>query len=257
MYSFRRLALLLALTLPASQAVLAESSDSSSSLDSNPIAQEQTQQPAAAPSATPSATQNQGELSVQARIRARREQRRAQAIHDTYSHRYEVFLGMDYLRFIPGPNKQRVTLYSWDTAVTRYYSERLGVTVDGRGYYGTPFVGLNLSGITRPAISQYDILVGPTYRFYMRPKFSIAGRVMGGTAHGNFSGDSNGFGTQVLGLYPDGWAYAINGGVLGEANVSPNLSLRLGGEYVATGFGSTQQNSRGFTFGFVYRLGKQ
>jgi hypothetical protein len=35
------------------------------------------------------------------------------------------------------------------------------------------------------------------------------------------------------------------------------MSLRLAPEYVATGFGSTVQNSFGFTGGFVFRFGKQ
>ena len=245
MYSFRRLALLLAFILPAAQVLLAQSSSSSS----NPATQDQTQQPTAA--------ENQGQVSVQARIRARREQRRAQAIHDTYSHLYEAFVGAGYLRFTPGPNLQRVTLYSWDTALTRYYGEKLGVAVDGRGYYGTAYVGLNSASITRPAISQYGVLAGPTYRFYLRPRYSLAGRAMGGVALGNFSSDTSGFGAVGLGLYPDSTTYAISASLLGEVNISPNLSLRLGPEYYGTGFGSTMQNSIGFNYGFVYRFGKQ
>jgi hypothetical protein len=168
-----------------------------------------------------------------------------------------VHVGLGYLRFTPGPNLQRVTYYAWDTEFTRYFSERLGVTADGRGYYGTPFVGLNFSSVTRPAVSTYMAMAGPTYRFYMQPKYSIAGRVMGGFAHGNFSGDTNGFGATALGLWPDGNTYAVNGGLIGEYNVSPGLGLRLAGEYVGTGFGSTMQNNFGFTAGLVYRFGKQ
>ncbi len=234
---------MLALVLPAAPFVISQESSSA------PAAQGQT------PQATPAETQ--GQLSVQARIRARREQRRAQAIKDTYGHLYEAFVGGGYLRFTPGPSLQKVTLYSWDTALTRYYNERLGVTVDGRGYYGTPYVGLNSANITRPAISMYGVLGGPTYRFYMRPRYSISGRVLGGVAFGNFSGDTNGFPPASLGLYPDSTTYAIDGGVVGEANVSPNLALRLSGDYYGTGFGSTMQNSVGFTYGFVYRFGKQ
>jgi hypothetical protein len=100
-------------------------------------------------------------------------------------------------------------------------------------------------------------MAGPTYRFYMQPKYSIAGRVLGGYAHGNFSSDTNGFGAKALGLWPDGDTYALSAGLLGEYNVSPGLGLRLGGEYVGTGFGSTMQNGFGFTAGFVYRFGKQ
>ncbi len=167
MYFFRRFIILLALSAPALQVLEAQDSTSSSAQPG----QEQTQQPA-------TAGETQGQLSVQARIRARREQRRAQAIHDTYSHLYEAFVGAGYLRFTPGPKLQRVTLYSWNLGVTRYYGERLGATVEGRGYYGTPFVYPNVNGgssLTKPAISQYDVMGGPTYRFYLRPSAFICG----------------------------------------------------------------------------------
>jgi hypothetical protein len=129
--------------------------------------------------------------------------------------------------------------------------------VDGRGYYGTAYVGLNPSAITRPAISQYGVLAGPTYRFYMRPRYSIAAHALGGVAISNFSGDTSGFSPASLGLYPDSTTYAIDGGIIGEVNVTPNLSLRLAGDYYGTGFGSSFQSSPGFTYGFVYRFGKQ
>jgi hypothetical protein len=252
MRSFHRLALLLALLLPAAHAVQAQSSSSNPPTPATGQDQAQPQQPETAQ-----------QLSVQARIRARREQRRALAIHDAYSHRFDMFADMGYLRFKPGPSPtQRLTFYAWETGITRYYGERLGINVVGRGYYGTAYVGLNFSNITRPSISQYDVLAGPTYRFYLQPKYSISGRVMGGFSHGNFSGDTNGFGSicppgQSCRLFPDSSTYAISGSVLGEYNVAPNLALRLGPEYFATGYGSTMQNSLGFTGGIVYRFGKQ
>jgi len=240
MVAIRRIALTLALAVPALPATWAQETSSSSAA---PAAQTQPAEP--------------GSQSVQARIRARREQRQQQAIHDTYGHPYEVFVGGGYLRFKPGPNLQKVTMYSWDVAVTRYFDQKLGVTADARGYYGTPFVGLNDFSITRPAISTYGFLVGPTYRLYKRPKYSVSARALGGVAVGNFSGDTNGFKPSTLGLYDDSNTYAISGGVVGEANISPNLSLRLSGDYYGTGFGSDLQNSVGFTYGFVYRFGKQ
>jgi hypothetical protein len=246
MFSFRRSAGVLAVLSLLTYGALAQSTDSSSSTP----AQEQPQAPAAAPS-------QQGSQTVQARIRARRQARRAQAIHDAYSHLYEVFVGGGYQRFTPGPALQRTTMYSWDVAVTRFWSEKLGLAVDVRGNYGTAFVGLNQTSVTRPAISHYDFLVGPTYRFRMRPKYSIAGSVKGGVAMSNFSSDTNKFGTAALGLYPDGTTYAINASVIGEANITPSFSLRLAPDYMATGFGSTLQNDFGFTYGFVYRFGKQ
>ena len=197
------------------------------------------------------------QMSVQARIRARREQRRAAAMHDVYSHKYELFADVGYLRFQPGTYLQRLTYYAWDTGGTRYFNERLGLTLDGRGYYGTAYVGLNPTNVTRPSISQYDGMAGPTYRFFLRPKFSLAARVVGGVAYGNFSADTNGFGAKTLGLYPDGYTFAANGSVIGEYNFAPNIGFKLAPEFHATGFGSSFQKSVGFTGGIVYRFGKQ
>jgi hypothetical protein len=253
MSSFRRLALLLALGLPATPVLFAQSSSSSS----NPTTPDQGQ------AQQPAGEQTPQQMSVQARIRARREQRRATAIHDSYAHLYDAYATMGYLRFKPGPDLQKLTFYAWDTGVTRYLNDRLGVTVDGRGYYGTAYVGLNFSAITRPAVSTYTAMVGPTYRFYMQPRYAISGRVLGGYAHGNFTGDTNGFGTIVAPnatkglLYPDGGTYAASVSVLGELNLTPNVALRLAPEYFVTGFGSSTQNSLGFTGGLVYRFGKQ
>jgi hypothetical protein len=246
MRSFRRLALLLALLIPATHALLGQSSSS------NPPT------PDPAPSQAQPAQETAPQLSVQARIRARREQRRAAAIHDVYSLRYELFTNIGYLRFRPGPSPmQRLTYYAWDTGGTRYSNERLGITVDGRGYFGTAYVGLNYTNDTRYAISQYDLLAGPTYRFYLQPKYSIALRGLAGYAYGNFSGDTNGFAPASLGLYPDASTFAASATIIGEVNLTPNIGFRLAPEYFFSGFGSSLQASRGFTGGIVYRFGKR
>ena len=241
MSSFRSLALVLALGLPGAHIALAQSSSSSS----NP-----------APQTTP-APKDQIEQSVQARIRARREARRAQAIHDIYSHLFEPYAGMGYMRFVPGPGLQRTTMYAWDTGLTRFYNERLGATIDIRGNYGTTFVGVNPYSVTKPSIAVYSVQGGPTYRFYLQPKYSLGLRATAGYAHGNFSGDTNGFGGQLLGLYSDGGTFAANTAFVAEYNVSPGLGVRLAPEYNFNGFGSKLEASRGFTFGFVFRFGKQ
>jgi hypothetical protein len=210
---------------------------------------------------TSSGQETAGQISVQERIRQRREQRRATAIHDAYDHLFESYAGMGYLRFQPGAHLQRTTFYGWNTGLTRYYGERFGVDVDARGYYGIAYTG-EIQGVsnatnTRPKISEYNVLAGPTYRFYVQPKYSISGRVLGGFALGNFSGDTNGFGSTSFGIWPDAMTFAAAGSVMGQYNWSPGLSLRLTGEDFATGFGSTVQNSFGFTAGLVYRFGRQ
>jgi opacity protein-like surface antigen len=253
MSSSRRLALLLALSFAAVPAALAESSSSSS----NPAA--------AGPEAAQDQAQagpTQGQLSVQARIRARRAQRRAAAIHENYDHRYEAYTGMGYLRFTPGSKLERAHQYAWTVGMTRYFDERLGVNVEGRGYYATAYVGglnnISDNAITNAAISEYTALAGPTYRFYLQPKYSVSGRVMGGFIHGNFSGDlgSNYKSTQ-FGLWPDGNSLAVSASIPVEYNVTPRLAVRVAPEYFLTNFGSKQQNSLGFTTGIIVRFGKQ
>jgi len=259
MYAFRRFALLLALVLPAISTLPAQDAASSSSNASQDQSQSSSQSSDASqaqqqPALTP------GQISVQERIRQRRAQRRATAIHDAYDHRWETYLDMGYLRFQPGPSLQRLTYYAWETALTRFSTERLGYTLDGRGYFGTAYVGLNTYSqgrFTRPAISQYDVMGGPIYRFYLQPKYSISGRVLGGWAHGNFSGDTNGISPPLLGLYPDADTFAASAAIIGEYNLSPSVGFKLAPEYFFTGFGSTVQASRGFTAGMVYRFGKQ
>lgn len=231
------------------------STGSSSTNSSSSGAQAEPQAPAAAPS--------QPAVSVAARIRARREQRRAAAIHETYDHLDEIYFGAGYLRFRPGSTLQRVNEYNWNGGFTRYLNERLGVALDGRGYYGTPFIEPQQGtppagdvGQTKPAISQYAGLIGPTYRFYLQPHYSISGRAMAGFSYGNFTSDTNGYGTLGV-LYPDGWTFAASASIIGEFNVAPNLGIRIAPEYYATGFGSSLQSNLGFTAGIVYRFRKQ
>ena len=261
MSSSRRLALLLALGLAVVTAALAQSSSSSSTPEASAADQAQAQ------------TQSQGQTNVQARIRARRAQRRAAAIHEAYDHRYDVNFGFGYLRFSPGPGpvstdtNKRVGLeqaheYAWDAGFTRYFDERLGATLEARGYYATAYVGglYNPSNntITNPAIDEYAVLGGPTYRFYMQPKFSVSGRILGGMMHGNFSSDVGSYApiSTQFGLWPDGNTFAFSASVPVEFNVTPTVSLRVAPEYFFSGFGSTIQYTRGFTTGIVYRFGK-
>jgi len=263
MSSFRRLALLLALGLATVTIALAQSSSSSTTPESPAPAADQAQAPA----------QSQGQTSVQARIRARRAQRRAAAIHEAYAHTYEANLGFGYLRFNPGPGPvSPVTTkpvglelaheYAWDGGFTRYFDERLGATLEARGYYASVYVGglYNPSGngLTNPAINEYAALIGPTYRFYMQPKFSISGRVLAGMMHGNFSSDLGSFApiSTQFGLWPDGYAFAASASVPVEFNLTPTVALRVAPEYFFSGFGSTIQYTRGFTTGVVYRFGK-
>jgi opacity protein-like surface antigen len=256
--------------MAAATAALAQSSSTSSSASDQ--AQPQTQ-PAA---------QSAGALSVQARIKARRAARRAAAIHEAYSHRYEAYTGMGLQRFEPGPGPcsssnpctgsfphgmlEHSWEYAWNVGVTRYQNQRLGWNLDGRGYYSTAYVGgpynnqyVTNNGITNVAISQYALMVGPSYRLLLHPKFSVAVRGLAGFEKGNFSGDTNHRTdkAQELGLWDNGYTFAAAPAIPVEYNLSPKIGLRVAPEYYFSGFGSQVQHSRAFTLSIVYRFGKQ
>ncbi len=248
MVSLRRSTLLAVLALLAFSSLMAVSGlqAQSSSSQTEP-------QPAAKAPAKSS-------LTVQERIKARREARRAAAIHDVYSHLYEAYVGTGFLRFTPGPKVQRLNEYPWNVGFSRYFNQKLGVTLDGRGYFGTAFVGNNVpsnSAITNPAISQYTAMIGPTYRFILEPRYSVSGRILAGGAFGNFSGDIGSFKPVQVGLYPNGASLAVDASVPFEYNVNSQAGVRIAPEFLLTNFGSTTQSSLGFTGALVYRWGKQ
>lgn len=234
-------------------------------------AQQPTQQPsdsssstaAQASSASGSNIYQQG-MTVQQRLRARREQRRKAEIHAIYDHQYEVYIGMGFNRTVAGPGSvtgyggglQKVNLYAWNVGFTRYYSERWAVTLDGRGYYGTQFLGPNQYNIVKPAISEYAALAGPSYRFMLHPRYSVSGRVMVGAVFNNYFADANGFTAPELGLYPDSAAGVLDVSLPIEYNFSNHIGFRCSPEYFLSSFGSSVQNGLGFGGSIVYRWGK-
>ena len=81
---------------------------------------------------------------------------------------------------------------------------------------------------------------------------------MAGYSHANFSGDTNGFGAENT------WPLSRRQHLRCQRQPSSarltsyaQRGLRLAPEYFATGYGSSMQNSLGFTGGIVYRFGKR
>jgi hypothetical protein len=267
MFSFSRRVLLLVLSASVSLGcgasefqASAYQAPASARSDGAATQQPASQQPAESQSEQTAKPATASPTSVQARIRARREQRRIAAIHEVYDHLYEAYVGAGFARTVPGPTYQRFNLYLYNVGFTRYFNEKLGVTVDGRGSYGTAYIGNNPYNVNHPAISEYSGMIGPNYRFILHPKYSVSGRVLGGAIYGNFTGDTIGEATQstnYLGLYPNGTAIIVTASGILEYNVSSSLGLRVAPEYRLTDFSSSIQSGWGLTGGFVYRWGKQ
>jgi hypothetical protein len=221
-----------------------------------------------APQSTPPETQQQPEnpqadqvrlaQQAQARIKARRAARVQRAIQETYSHKFEVYGGGGYLRFRPGSYLQQINETAWNGGFTDYRWNRLGLTGELRGYYGTAYTGNNPYTIFKPSISQYVFLAGPQYRVITHEHWAVSAQVLVGADKGNFNGNSANFPGTLIGLWPNGTTYAVNVAAPFDINISPTLAVRISPNYLLTGFGSTTQvKNLGFTSGLVYRFGRR
>ncbi|HTV13134.1 MAG TPA: hypothetical protein VME68_00375 [Acidobacteriaceae bacterium] len=198
---------------------------------------------------------------AQERVNARRKIRVRQIIADTYSHKYELDFGGGYLRFRPGNTLQHNSESSWNVDLTDYLRGDLGVTLEGRGYYGTAYTGTHVgSGLAQayePGISQYSIMAGPRYRFFKGQHWGWTGQVEAGVGHGNFGTGTNGLPPQLVGLYEDATVLNVTAGASVDYNLGPGLAFRLTPNYLITNYGSTMQYNAGWNLGMVYRFGRK
>lgn len=193
----------------------------------------------------------------QRRLNANREARIAKTIEDTYSHKWEIFGGVGYLRFRSGEFLQRNNEISWNVAGNYYLNPRWAVVGDVRGHYGNAKTGNNAYNVYNPLITHYTFMGGPQYRFYRKEKMSANINVLGGLAMGNFDGGSKAIPAQNLGLWKtsNAGAFSVNAGF--DYSFYPNLAFRIAPTYQITTFGSKLEHNAGFNMGVVYRFGRQ
>jgi len=223
---------------------------------SQPQSTEQTQTGQTAP---PSTSKQRAQVLRQAqeRVKARRKLRDQQVIQDTYTHKYEAYFGGNYLRFRPGNDLQHINESGWHVGVTDYALGKIGITLDGRGYYGTTYTGTNPYGVYQPSISQYTFMAGPSVRFFEGLHWGWTAQVLAGVGHGNFGTGTGGLPPELIGLYSDGNSLNLTAGASVDYNLGPALALRLTPSYLMTRYGSSTQNNLGFTAGVVWRWGRQ
>lgn len=194
---------------------------------------------------------------AQERVNARRRLRIRQIIQETYSHKYEFEFGAGYERFRPGNTLQHISEASWNADLTRYFKGNLGITVEGRGYYGTAFTPQNPFRVYKPGISQYVFLAGPRYRFYRGQHWGWTAQVEAGAGHGNFGTGTHGLPPELIGLYKDSTVLNVSAGASVDYNLGPALAIRLTPNYLITNYGSTMQYNAGGSLGVLYRFGRK
>jgi hypothetical protein len=188
---------------------------------------------------------------------ANRRLRIQHAIDDTYGRQWEAAGGGGFLRFRPGPYLRQNNEVSFWVDTMRSFNPRLGIMGTVMGSYGNAKIGNTAFNIPNPQISEYNFLVGPSYRFVAREKFAVSGQVQGGFGLGKFDGGSKGFSATDIGVWNSTLAPSFSAGISLDYNFDPSLALRITPVYVGTLFQSTLQNSKGINVGFVYRFGRK
>lgn len=229
------------------------------------VARGQEQPQSSSPAASSSSSQTappelESRRSYESRRLQTKQRREAQTVTETYSHRWDVFVGGSYMRFRPGPDIHNSGVAGWTFGATRYFTPRFGITADARGYYGTNSLGPTNGGgynVYNASFSVFPFTIGPQYRFYGSPKLSISGAVQGGAVYGYFDANTNGIPPQLVGFYPAG---IVGGGIASidlDYNLSPALAVRLAPHMLFDDFGGSINHNQGLMVGLVYRLGKQ
>lgn len=194
---------------------------------------------------------------------ASRQARIQRTIHETYSHRWEVFGGGGYLRFRSGEFTQKNNEVTWAAQGNYFLSSKLAVVADARGAFGNakPLRGPFITQAPNPQINEYTFTAGVGYRFYEREKLALSVQGLGGVGVGNFSGGSKGLTYVQTGFWQDAIRPAFIGDLTLDYNFFPNLAFRVQPTYVGTTFtspsGGSLQNSLGINAGIVYRFGRQ
>jgi hypothetical protein len=194
---------------------------------------------------------------AQARVRARRAARTAAVVKDTYTHKYEIYFGYNYLRMRPGHDLQHGNEYGWNAGMTRLFSQKLGVSLDLHGYYKSVYVGNNPYGLNQPFISNYSALVGPQYWVRQRKNYAVSFQGLAGVTRNLFYANSAKLPGTYVGLYPNATKFAAAAVMPVDFNLGPGLAVRIAPIYHLTTWGDDIQHNLGFTTGLTYRWGRQ
>jgi hypothetical protein len=194
---------------------------------------------------------------AQARVRARRAARTAAIVKDTYSHKYEIYFGYNYLRMRPGHFLQHGNEYGWNAGMTRLFNPKLGVSLDLHGYYKSVYVGDNPYGLFQPFISNYSVMLGPQYWVRQRKDYAVSFQGLAGVTRNLFYANSAGLSGTFVGLYPNATKFAAAAVMPVDVNLGPGLAVRIAPTYNLTTWGDDIQHNLGFTTGLTNRFGRQ
>lgn len=225
------------------------------------LAQDSTQQPQSSSSSASIPEQMQASRrSLENRRLQTKRRREAQIVTDTYTHRWEVYVGGEYMRFRPGPLLHNSGMGGWILGATRYFTPRWGITADARGDYGNNSLGAVQGGGNNTYNAKFAVFpftIGPQYRFYGSPKLSVSAAVQVGDIYGYFDKNTGPFPPASVGFYPASNVGAAIASLHLDYNLSPGLAIRLSPHMLLDHFGGNIDHNQGLMVGMVYRFGRQ
>jgi hypothetical protein len=175
-----------------------------------------------------------------------------------YDNKYELYGGPAFSHFNSGPSLIAGTnLGGFDIQGTRWFTGILGATANIRGYYGTQGVVPNALGIHGPFVYQHQFMGGVTVRGPKSEHAALMLHAFAGGSYGVFNSATEGVPPQVLGMFPNGFAFATALGGSLDLNRSPRIALRLSPDYILTRFGGVSQNEFAISVGVLYRFSKK
>ncbi|MHB1674962.1 MAG: hypothetical protein ACYCSP_12020 [Acidobacteriaceae bacterium] len=189
-----------------------------------------------------------------------KQRREAALVSATYNHRWEVYVGGEYMRFRPGPNLHNSGMGGWILGATRYFTPRWGISADARGDYGNNSLGAVSGGGNNTYNAKFSVFpftIGPLYRFYGSPKYSVSAALQVGDIYGYFDQDIGPFPPASVGFYPASNVGAAIASLHLDYNLSPGLAVRLSPRILFDHFGGNLDHNQGFMVGMVYRFGRQ
>lgn len=175
-----------------------------------------------------------------------------------YRNKYDLYGGFASSHFNAGPALiPGANLGGFDVQGTRWFTTRLGVTANVRGYYGTSGVVPNPYGIHGPFIFEHLFLGGPSIRGPKNEHAALTFHALFGGSYGVFNtAVDQGLSGPNLGLFNNGVAFATALGGSLDLNRSSKFSLRISPDYLLTQFGGVSQNELAISVGVLYRLSK-
>jgi hypothetical protein len=174
-----------------------------------------------------------------------------------YDNRYEVYGGLNMMTFYAGRYlPKRMINGGWEGLGTYWLTHRVGLSLDGRGEYGTTPVLPAAGNVNRPLVYQHMLMAGAQVRGPRNQNFALSYHGYYGVSKGTFDKGTGGLPPQNFGLYTNRTKPVAALGIALDINRSARWAVRFSPEMVMTHFGDEWVDNLSISGGVLYRFGK-